>query len=161
MLAHQLPVLPAIDNFIASLGDLFDWLGGHDLARLEPAPAVRSVTTDDTWIAPPTMTRWPGGVPLEQIRFAGANHLLVDLQYQGTSRLIEPYALRRSQAGNLLVYAIKAGTGEVRAYRVDRIEDVRVTDRGFVPSYIIELSAALPVTTGRRGPLPGVGRQRR
>ncbi|MBA2382320.1 MAG: nucleotidyl transferase AbiEii/AbiGii toxin family protein [Chloroflexi bacterium] len=152
MLAHQLPVLPAIDDFIGTLGNLFEWLGGADLARLEPAPAVRSVTTDDTWVAPPTMTRWPGGVPLEQIRFAGANHLLVDLRYQGTSRLIEPYALRRSRAGNLLVYAIKADTGEVRAYRVDRIEGVRVTDRGFIPRYAIELSVALAVTTGRHGP---------
>jgi predicted nucleotidyltransferase component of viral defense system len=160
MLAHQLPVLPAIDDFIGSLGDLFEWLGGHELARLEPVPPVRSVTTDDIWVAPPTMTRWPGGVPLEQIRFAGANHLLVDLRYQGTSRLIEPYALRRSQAGNLLVYAIKAGTGEERAYRVDRIEGVRLTDRSFVPRYAIELSVALPVTTGRRGPRPGARRRR-
>ena len=161
MLAHQLPVLPVIDDFIASLGDLFDWLGGSELARLEPAPAAPGATTDDVWRAPPTMTRWPGGVPLEQIRFAGANHLLVDLQYQGTSRLIEPYALRRSQAGNLLVYAIKAGTGEVRAYRADRIEGVRVTDRSFVPRYAIELSVALPITTGRRGPRPGGPRRRR
>lgn len=161
MLAHQLPVLPAIDDFVGSLSDLFEWLGGHELVRLEPAPAVGSVTTDDTWVAPSTMTRWPGGVPLEQIRFAGANHLLVDLRYQGTSRLIEPYALRRSQAGNLLVYAIKAGTGEVRAYRVDRIEGVRVTDRSFVPRYAIELSVALPVTTGRRGPRLGARTRRR
>lgn len=74
------------------------------------------------WVAPPTITRWPDGAPLEQIRFAGANHLLVDLAYQGSRRLIEPYALRRSRAGNLFVYTIKAQTGEVRAYRADRIE---------------------------------------
>jgi hypothetical protein len=36
------------------------------------------------WVAPATMTRWPGGAPLEQIRFAGANHLLVNLAYKGT-----------------------------------------------------------------------------
>lgn len=70
---------------------------------------------------------------IEQIRFAGANHLLVDLRYQGSSRLIEPYALRRSKAGNLLVYAIKNATGEVRAYRVDRIEGVHITETAFTP----------------------------
>jgi predicted DNA-binding transcriptional regulator YafY len=96
------------------------------------------------------MTRWPGGAPLEQIRFAGANHLLVELAYQGSTRVIEPYALRRSQAGNLLVYAIRVDSGEVRSYRVDRIQGVRVLDRPYNPRYAVELSGALPVRTGWR-----------
>jgi predicted DNA-binding transcriptional regulator YafY len=132
---------------------MFGWLGGEEPVPLEPVPAGRE-QIEPTWVAPPTITRWPGGAPLEQIRFAGANHLLVELYYQGSARLIEPYALRQSKAGNLLVYAIKAETGEVRAYRVDRIEGVRLTDMSFVPRYAIELSVALPVRTGRRGPRP-------
>lgn len=147
MLAHQLPVLPPIEEFLATLRDLFSWLEGADPPRLSPVPALRE-QLEHGWVAPPTITRWPGGAPLEQIRFAGANHLLVELAYQGSTRLIEPYALRRSQAGNLLVYAIKVETGEVRSYRVDRIEGVRVTRRPFRPSYAIELSVALPVNTG-------------
>ncbi len=149
MLAHQLPVLPPIDEFIDTLADVFDWLGGAEPAHLASVPALRE-RLEPGWVAPPTITRWPGGAPLEQIRFAGANHLLVDLAYQGSTRLIEPYALRRSQAGNLLVYAIKARTGEVRAYRVDRIEGVRITSTAFTPRYAIELSVALPVGTRRR-----------
>lgn len=69
---------------------------------------------------------------------------------RGSTRLIEPYALRCSKAGNLLVYAIKAQTGEVRAYRVDRIEGVRITNTAFRPRYAVELSVALPVSTGLR-----------
>jgi predicted DNA-binding transcriptional regulator YafY len=151
MLAHQLPVLPPIDEFIETLQDVFAWLGGAEPARLGPAPALGE-RLDPEWVASPTITRWPGGAPLEQIRFAGANHLLVELAYQGSTRLIEPYALRRSQAGNLLVYAIKFQTGEVRSYRVDKMEGVRVTNIPFVPRYAIELSTAVPVSTGRRGP---------
>jgi hypothetical protein len=151
MLAHQLPVLPPIDEFIETLGGVFAWLGGAEPVRLEPVPALRERLELD-WVAPPTIARWPGGAPLEQIRFAGANHLLVELGYQGTTRIIEPYALRRSRAGNLLVYAIKVATGGVRSYRVDRIQGVRVTNTSFVPQYAIELSVALPVSTGRRGP---------
>jgi predicted nucleotidyltransferase component of viral defense system len=151
MLAHQLPVLPPIDEFLDSLEGVFAWLAGAEPARLEPVPALRE-QLEVGWVAPPTITTWPGGAPLEQIRFAGANHLLVELAYQGSTRLIEPYALRRSKAGNLLVYAIKAQTGEVRCYRVDRIQGVRVTDTSFAPRYAIELSVALPVRTGRRGP---------
>lgn len=150
MLAHQLPVLPPIDEFIDTLEGVFAWLGGAEAITLEAVPALRE-RLEPGWVAPPTITRWPGGAPLEQIRFAGANHLLVQLAYQGSTRLIEPYALRRSQAGNLLVYAIKAQTGEVRAYRVDRIEGVEVTSTSFVPRYAIELSVALPVSTRRQG----------
>ncbi len=150
MLAHQLPVLPPIDGFLDALDGVFSWLGGAEPVHLEPAPALRE-QLDPAWIAPPTLTSWPGGAPLEQIRFAGANHLLVELAYQGTTRLIEPYALRRSQAGNLLVYAIKVATREVRSYRVDRIQGVRVTRTPFVPLYAIELSMAAPISLRPRG----------
>ncbi len=154
MLAHQLPVLPPIDDFVDTLERLFAWLEGADAPLLESVPAGRE-QLESSWVAPPTITRWPNGAPLEQIRFAGANHLLVDLHYQGSRRLIEPYALRQSRAGNLLIYGIKPETGEVRAYRVDRIQGVRVTTEPFVPRYAIELSVALPVRSGRRAPRPG------
>jgi predicted nucleotidyltransferase component of viral defense system len=144
MLAHQLPVLPPVNEFLDALEDVFAWLSGEEAMQLGPMPASRE-EIDATWVMPPTLTRWPGGAPLEQIRFAGANQLLVELDYQGSTRLIEPYALRHSKAGNLLLYAIKAQAGEVRAYRVDRIEGVRVTTAAFAPRYAIELSIALPV----------------
>ena len=149
MLAHQLPELPPVDDFIDALNDVFSWLQGGVLASLPSVPVGRQ-QLEPGWVAPPTITRWPDGAPLEQIRFAGANHLLVELAYQGSRRLIEPYALRRSRAGNVLVYAIKAETGEVRAYRADRIEGVRITNTSFGPRFAIELSVALPVRTGRR-----------
>ena len=151
MLAHQLPVLPPIDAFIEALEGLFDWLDGATAPRLQSVPHLRE-HLEQGWAPPPTLTRWSGGAPLEQIRFAGANHLLVELTYQNTTRLIAPYALRRTQAGDLLVYAIKASTGEVRSYRVDRIQGVRVTNDSFVPQYAIELTAVPPLSTGRQAP---------
>jgi len=149
MLGHQLPALPPIDEFMDAVSKVFAWLEGAPTPSLEPVPSGREQLEPD-WAAPPTMTRWPNRAPLEPIRFAGANHLLVALGYQGSTRLVEPYALRRSKAGKLLVYAIKVETGEIRAYRVDRIESVRVTDTAFDPRYTIELAAALPVRTGVR-----------
>lgn len=149
MLGHQLPSLPPVEEFMDALAGVFAWLEGGDTPRLDPVPVDRE-QIEPAWVAPATMTRWPAGAPLEPIRFAGANHLLVELGYNGSMRLIEPYALRRSKVGNLLVYAIKADTGEVRAYRVDRMESVRVTGTSFEPRYEIELAAALPVRTGIR-----------
>ncbi len=89
MLAHQLPTLPPVEEFLSELAEVFGWLVGEAVAVLESVPAGRE-QIEPTWVAPPTITRWPGGAPLEQIRFAGANHLLVELRYQGSSRLIEP-----------------------------------------------------------------------
>ena len=40
MLAHQLPVLPPIGEFIDALEGLFAWLGGAEPARLEPVPCT-------------------------------------------------------------------------------------------------------------------------
>lgn len=149
MLGHQLPTLPPVSEFVDALEELFRWLAGEGVVALDPVP-IDTEKVEEEWVAPPTITSWPGGAPLEKIRFAGANNLLVELRYQGSTRLIEPYALRRSKAGNLLVYAIKAESGELRAYRVDRIEGVSVTRTPFAPRFANELSVALPVRTGHR-----------
>jgi hypothetical protein len=99
-------------------------------------------------------TAWGYAAPLEAIRYAAANHLLVDLGYQGTTRAIEPYSLRRTKADELVLYAVKSSTGEIRAYRVDRIQSATVTREPFSPRFLIELTHARPisapsVSTGR------------
>jgi len=57
-------------------------------------------------------------------------------------QLIEPYSLRRTNDGYLLLYAVKAMTGELRAYRVDRIQSIQVTTTTFRPRYPIEFTSA-------------------
>ncbi len=100
---------------------------------------------DSAWRPPVMAQAWHAGVPLEVIRFAAANRLCVDLRYQGSSRIIEPYSLRRTQDGNLLLHAVKHETGEARSYRVDRIQGATVTQQAFVPKYVIELSETGPI----------------
>jgi len=148
MLGHQLPALPPVDEYLDTLAELFAWLEGAPAPFLAPVPTREALEPD--WAAPATIEVWPGQGPIEQIRFAGANHLLVELGYQGTVRLIEPYSLRRSEAGHLLIYAVKALTGEIRAYRTDSIQSVRVTSTSFLPRYAIELSTVFPVRSGPR-----------
>jgi hypothetical protein len=60
------------------------------------------------------------GTSLEPIRFAGANRPSVDLGYYGTVRRIEPYSLRVSRAGDLLLYALRADGSGIRAYASTR-----------------------------------------
>jgi hypothetical protein len=85
-------------------------------------------------------------MPEDRIRFKAyenvRGHISVEgrIGYLGTQRLIEPYSLRRTQDGNLLLYAVKHETGEIRSYRVDRIQEAQPTNVSFIPKYMIELT---------------------
>jgi predicted nucleotidyltransferase component of viral defense system len=153
MLAHQLPALPPFEQFWSELPAVFDWLhGAMEKAAPQSIPAMGGAM-DETWRPPAMVQAWHANVPLEIIRFAAANHLCVNLTYQGSQRLIEPYSLRRTQEGNLLLHAVKHQTGELRSYRVDRIQGAEATQEPFIPRYAIEFSVSGPLSapdTARR-----------
>ena len=145
MLRHQLPELPPFESFWAELRDVFAWLDRGILRpSLGPAPSqgagqlVRPRFGGLAGIA-------DNAPMIERIRFAAQNRLLVELQYvrlDGNSRapVIEPYSLRRSQAGDVSLAGFDIEDGHIKKYRVDRIRGVHVLDRTFVPRWLIELS---------------------
>lgn len=143
MLSHQLPALPSFEQFWLELPALFNWLHGVIEKVVKPAISLSmsgGTAVDDAWHPPAMAQAWHASTPLEIIRFAAANHLCVDLFYQGSHRLIEPYSLRRTQDGNLLLYAVRHDTGEDRSYRVDRIQGAKAIQTAFTPRYAIELT---------------------
>ena len=143
MLAHQLPALPPFEAYWAELADLFAWLEGKfaepELATAQVDAAGDAIEED--WAPPPTVFVWGKGVPIETIRFAAANHLCLDLGYQNSVRRIEPYAFRRTRAGQVLLVAVKTATRETRTYRLDRMQSVKVTTTPFKPVFLVELGA--------------------
>lgn len=144
MLSHQVADLPPLNHFWQGLPEVFAWLTEEAVPEeLSPAPA--DPNEEPRWAPPATISTWGVDIPLEKIRYAGANRLCVDLGYLGSIRTIEPYSLRRTQDGNLLLHANRVDNGAHRAYRVDRIESVRVTDRPFKPMYAIEFSPSGPI----------------
>jgi predicted nucleotidyltransferase component of viral defense system len=164
MLVHQLQTLPPFNDFWDALPDIFNWLSGS----FKPVELVSIPVKGDqgtAWAPPPTIWQWGLGVPLESIRFAAVNHLCVELGYRKengeySNPIIEPYSLRETQDGNLIIYAIKTATGEVRAYRVDRVQSIKVTNRVFKPRYRIEFSSvggihATPTEHRSRGNVHG------
>jgi hypothetical protein len=105
-------------------------------------------TGEDTAWQPPAMVySWGTAAPIETIRFAAANRLCVDLSYQGSRRLIEPYSLRRTKDGDIILHAVRRDSGEARSYRIDRIQGASATKIPFVPRYAVELtpSGYLPI----------------
>jgi len=151
MLGHQVPVLPPFEQFWQELPEIFEWLY-RAVEKAAPAamPAGRQVV-DTAWHPPAMATAWRTSIPLEPIRFAAANRLCVQLNYVDANGnwkrpIIEPYSLRRTREGNLLLYAVKHETGEDRSYRIDRIKSAEVTKIPFTPKYAIELTPIGPIS---------------
>jgi hypothetical protein len=140
MLGHQLPALPPFASFWAEVPGLFAWLDGT--VSVELAPMAADGNEDAGWSPPATSWTWGTAYPLESVRFAAANRLCVELGYHGSVRVIEPYSLRRSRDGYLLLHAIRADSRGHRSYRVDRITSIRVTTRPFRPVYRVEFSSS-------------------
>jgi predicted nucleotidyltransferase component of viral defense system len=141
MLGHQLPPpLPPFAEFWGALDDIFTWLSGErPVVALERAEVG---DLDPAWIAPRAIASWRRGIPLEAIRYAGANRLKVEIDYRperGRSgpRVVEPYSLRRTKDGNLLLFVIN-DRGQLRGYRVDRIAGVRPTTEPFTARFRVE-----------------------
>jgi hypothetical protein len=153
MLGYQLPELPPFDRFWDELVDVFAWLFEGRARVTLPVMAVAAAgPLDPSWQPPAMASSWRAlgtAAPLEVIRFAAANRLCVELDYRDEGgrrgvRTVEPYALRRSSAGSLLLLAVSADTAASRSYRVDRIVDARVTRRPFTPRFLIELADGTP-----------------
>jgi hypothetical protein len=146
MLAHQLPALPPFSQFWQALPEVVRWMHGLVTKTVKAAIPVGRQAIDVNWRPPAMAQAWHTTTPLERIRFAAANRLCVNLHYQNKYRLIEPYSLRRTKEGNILLYALRHETNEWRAYRVDRIQGVEITQTPFVPKHAVELTPAGPIS---------------
>lgn len=143
MLAHQLPLLPPRAGFWKELPELFEWLHGNSSKTINELISFPHENIDQNWQPPSMIQAWHMKTPFELIRYAGANHLCIELTYGNSKRLIEPYDLKRTKDGNLLLIAIKYKSGEWRSYRVDKIQGIEVSKVSFIPRYLISLTPFL------------------
>lgn len=145
MLAHQLPALPALDIYWDALPRFFDWLESESTIA---GQRLKSVSGEGELYRPAYGSlglRTTRGGALEIVRFAAGNRLCIELDYtdqtgKRSSRIIEPYSIRYAKSGDTLLYAVRADSGEIRAYKVKNINSVSITNRVFEPRYKIELS---------------------
>jgi predicted nucleotidyltransferase component of viral defense system len=164
MLAHQLPALPPLQAFWDALPEFFAWLAGG----VRPAmPAAFPLAAGEVVIRQPLGTLSGSGIvssAIEIIRFAAANRLTVEIDYvkedgQRTTREIEAYSLRGTQAGHVVLHAFDMMRSGHRSYRTDRIRAARPTSRIFSPRYAIELtpSGTQAILPASRGVSPMIG----
>jgi predicted nucleotidyltransferase component of viral defense system len=152
MLSHQLPALLPVESFWDELPAIFDWLYGV-LPVVAPLPSL-PLSAGETVIRERAI-HFPAGFTgqsfIETIRFAAANRLRIDLHYRDTKgavtlRTVEPYSLRRSQAGDVRLMATQESDGQPRSFLINGILGVTVTQRVFVPRYPMELTATGPIS---------------
>ncbi len=169
MLAHQLPMLPPFEAFWDELPAFFAWL---ETAQAPLPPAAYLGAPGEEVIRTRTVA-FPVTVPiharptmqahLDVIRFAASNRLCVDLRYQGSTRRIEPYSLRRTLEENVILHAHNRDKNAHRSYRLDRIQGALVTNETFVPRFAVELTPSGAVSappTARSGGRSGLRSRR-
>jgi hypothetical protein len=167
MLGHQLPQLPPIDSVLVRMAEQIRWLE-PDVQVVGPRLAgVSAPVAGEEIVAAAGLRYWGAGIGLEAVRFAGTNRLLVEFNYHGRQRRVEPYSLRRAQTGNLLLYAWELASGQVKAFNVAKMSALRATSTPFAPRFRVEFSATAPISapliivrpTGGRRPslIPHIG----
>ncbi len=163
MLDHQLPVPVPVVGFWEVLPKIFAWLFGQRPTPALPAMPIggTDVIIRDRIVGLSSGSR--GQSLIDTIRFAAANRFLVHLEYvdkagKRSTRPIEAYSLRRSQAGDVLLMAVRADNGQPRSYLVNSIVGATPTQTIFSPRYPIELTPFGPqsVPATSRSTSPGL-----
>lgn len=141
MLAHQVPMLPLKDHFWHELPSMMTWLHG-DNSKLIRTPISPPANEDinSSWQPPSMIQAWNLPIPLELIRYAGANLLCVKVDYQGEAHLIEPYDLKKNHDNTLILIAINHDTNELCSLHIKLIQKVQITQISFLPQYLISLT---------------------
>lgn len=115
---------------------MFIWLAGEEATQaLEPWPMGQD--EDESWS--PSAAEWYWvDAPLEVIRFAAANHLCLGLGYGGSTREIEPYSLRKTRAGDILL-SLKLSEAAQAGRPLEEIMDEMsriAQERGLTPAIL-------------------------
>lgn len=92
----------------------------------------------------PVLANVPQLAQLPSLRAASSAHCTVTFTYRGVDRAVDPYGLLL-RTGFWYVVGLDHGHGEVRTFRVDRIEgDVTVGEQGFERPVGFDPRAAFP-----------------
>ncbi len=143
MLAHQLPSLPNLDDLLERLPVVLAWLDESipQPAHVHLAP-ITAVGPEPS--ARPGIQFWGTGLPVEAIRFAGSNRLLLEFEYHGKHRVVEPYSVRQAGTGNVLLHGWEIATGQIKAFKIDEMHNVRTSGQSFTPRYSIDVATVSP-----------------
>ncbi len=154
MLAHQLPSLPDLDDLLRRLPAVLSWL---DAAAPPERPRLRQIPTAGSGSSTSAGIQfWGTGLPIEAIRFAGTNRLLLEFMYHGAHRVVEPYSIRQAGTGNVLLHAWEVSSAQNKSFKIDEMANVRTSGKTFTPRYEIDVATVgvAPIRSAIARPRP-------
>jgi len=168
MLAHQLPALPELDGMLVKLPGLIAWVDDGTVSVLPETRLVAAPAPTGSRLIVSRGIQYRGDkLPLETIRFAGSNRLLLEFDYNGRRRTVEPYSVRQAiSTGNILLNAWETSSGQIKSFNVAEMANVSATGKAFSPRYQVEFLETGPVivqsaTTRPRASAPRTTAHRR
>lgn len=137
MLAHQLPQLPSVDDYLKRIDNLLSlFFATHEIRPIKISKPL-PLATGESAIAQTGIRYWGTGNSLEILRFAATNHLLVTFNYHGKERLVEPYSVHQAKTGNLLFYGWELANNHIKAFKTDEMTNIKAISTSFIPRYRI------------------------
>lgn len=129
---------------MSDLGDFW-----RKLRKLyQQQPSIRQPSTPSLPQQKPTVTQpvqQPQTGPLSDadkqniIQTAGRQRMMLEIKYDGVSRLVEPYSFRTSRTGQLLFYGFCSIHSKIHSFKLDKIQDIRISEFPFSPRWPVEL----------------------
>ncbi len=140
MLEHQLSSLPPLESFWNDLMPFFQWLKG----TIKEEQLVSLPKNDEIIFKPHRVIEANAiNAILHKIQFAAANRVCVKLLYTNKLRTIEPLSFRTVQTtGNQLFYGFHRENEKVKAFNLDKIQSVEITNLPYTEKYPVEITAS-------------------
>ena len=155
MLAHQLPLLPPLDSFWKDLEPFFQWLKGS--IKEEHLDSVSKKEDEVIFYPDRVVGSHSFNAVLHKIQFAAGNRVCVRMTYKNELRTIEPLSFRTVQrTGNLLFYGFHREDSKTKAFTINKIQSIEVTNIPYVErKHPVEITASgkvsmPPLKTGNR-----------
>ncbi len=126
--------------FWCDLPLFFDWL--YDELQLGVLPESKHGFAKEA-ILQPQADYFSNHSILYKIQFAAANRVCIKLLYSSKERTVEPITFRTARNGDKLFYGYEHEAGHPKAYKLDNIESVTVTNLQYSDEhYPVEITQA-------------------
>lgn len=143
-LAHQINDLPNVESYVSDLSNAIAWWLEPTLeeGRLVPMPYASGSVIERSLF--PEVSPGQSLTSLDQIRRAARNRFLVLVEYNGSTRLVEPYSLRYLPTGNEILHVWeveknRSTSNQHKSFVTERLRYIETTDKTFSPKWEVEL----------------------
>jgi len=143
-LAHQINELPPVESYVDDLENAIAWWLEPNIAApdLPIMPQALGGTMGRQMF--PEVLQGQALSTMDKIRRAARNRFLVNVEYNGSKRLVEPYSLRYPATGNEILHVWEmekngSPSNQHKSFITNGIAYLSTSNQTFVPKWQVEL----------------------